>query len=428
MSKIQDLLAKKAEAWNAMQEIKSQLEKGESLADGDGLLRKKFEATSKAFEQAEEDIRAYESISKIGDLTAESLVEKELEKKNLTKEQKRIPTEGEAFLKLVKNNMDRSALTSEERGIVDKLKTRAQSTTDGAGGYTIPEEWAPDVYAVMLAYGPFAAEGNGSLGSQNGIGRVFSTAGGGTMHFPVTNDTANSGRMLSEGSSAASGATDLVYTEVTLDAHTATSDLIQVSNQLLQDNGVNFPAHLAEMLGIRLGRIYNSELTNGVGGTSNARGIADAATLYDATAETGAITQAEIRGLKFSVDHAYHRGPQSGFMLHQSTLSYIMGLDLSSNQTQPLFQPDFAAGAPGTLLGSPYWINNDLGELSDAGADLILFGDFSKFYIRRAGGVVVRQLNERYAELNQTAWVGFMRFDSDLIDATAVKRLKEDAT
>jgi HK97 family phage major capsid protein len=47
----------------------------------------------------------------------------------------------------------------------------------------------------------------------------------------------------------------------------------------------------------------------------------------------------------------------------------------------------------------------------------VLFGDFSKYVIRRALNPVLMRLNERYAEYFQTGFVMFERWDSDLIDA-----------
>jgi HK97 family phage major capsid protein len=50
-------------------------------------------------------------------------------------------------------------------------------------------------------------------------------------------------------------------------------------------------------------------------------------------------------------------------------------------------------------------------------AKSILFGDFSKYWIRRVAGVQVLRLTERYADFNQTAFIGFQRWDGNLIDA-----------
>ena len=48
----------------------------------------------------------------------------------------------------------------------------------------------------------------------------------------------------------------------------------------------------------------------------------------------------------------------------------------------------------------------------------MLFGDMSKFKLRKiGGGVTVLRLVERFAEYWQVGFVAFMRFDSNLVDA-----------
>ena len=50
-------------------------------------------------------------------------------------------------------------------------------------------------------------------------------------------------------------------------------------------------------------------------------------------------------------------------------------------------------------------------------AKAILFGDFSKYFIRRITGARVLRLVERYADYNQTGFVAFQRWDGALVDA-----------
>ena len=205
------------------------------------------------------------------------------------------------------------------------------------------------------------------------------------MHFPTNNDTANKGRLLTEGSDASSGTTDLTVGTFQLDAYNYTSDLIKVSKQLLQDTGVNFASFLQEQLAERLGRIYNEALTIGTG-SSQPQGFQNAATIGKTTASGTAITQAEITDLKYSVDRAY-RNENSAFMMHDSTVKEIIKLDTStSNYSQPLWQPSFREGEPSTILGFRYFVNNDMDEIA-ADKRVIAFGDWSKFYIRIVNGL-----------------------------------------
>jgi HK97 family phage major capsid protein len=59
------------------------------------------------------------------------------------------------------------------------------------------------------------------------------------------------------------------------------------------------------------------------------------------------------------------------------------------------------------------------------GTVTVLFGDFSKYVVRDAGAIRMRRLNERYAEADQTAFVGFLRSDGRYLNTAAVKKLTQ---
>ena len=53
----------------------------------------------------------------------------------------------------------------------------------------------------------------------------------------------------------------------------------------------------------------------------------------------------------------------------------------------------------------------------------IIFGDFSRFVVRKVMGFQVLTLRERYAENFQIGMVGFKRFDSELLNTAAIKHM-----
>jgi HK97 family phage major capsid protein len=73
-------------------------------------------------------------------------------------------------------------------------------------------------------------------------------------------------------------------------------------------------------------------------------------------------------------------------------------------------------GAPDTLMGSPYVINQAMSSMTSTGKS-ILFGDFSKYWIRDVRDFTLLRLDERFAEFLQVAFIAFMRTDGDLLDA-----------
>jgi HK97 family phage major capsid protein len=67
-------------------------------------------------------------------------------------------------------------------------------------------------------------------------------------------------------------------------------------------------------------------------------------------------------------------------------------------------------------MGYPVVVNNDVVAMA-ANAKSILFGDFKRYKIRRARGISLVRLNERYADNLQVGFFAYMRADGNLIDA-----------
>jgi HK97 family phage major capsid protein len=85
--------------------------------------------------------------------------------------------------------------------------------------------------------------------------------------------------------------------------------------------------------------------------------------------------------------------------------------------------PSLAANAPDTILGKPYFVNNAMASTLATENAVIAFGDWSRFVVRIVNDFSLRVLTERYAEFDQTAWLGLARMDSRLLNRTAIKFL-----
>ena len=100
--------------------------------------------------------------------------------------------------------------------------------------------------------------------------------------------------------------------------------------------------------------------------------------------------------------------------MHDQTLRDIRRL--KDGDGQYLFQPGLTAGAPSTVNGYPYVVNNDMATMA-ASARAVLFGKLSKYRIRRVRGIQFVRLSERYADALQVGFFAFARADGGLIDA-----------
>lgn len=188
-----------------------------------------------------------------------------------------------------------------------------------------------------------------------------------------------------------------------------------------QDSIFNMEALLGELLGERLGRIANTQLTTG-SGTGAPNGIVTASSLGVTTASATALAADELIDLIHSVDPAYRTGPKVGFMFNDSTLKVIR--KLKDGDGNYLWQMgNVQQGVPGSLLGYNYHVNQAVGSIpsSAAATKVALFGDFGKYFVRKVGSPVIGVLRERFWP--DMGIAGLIRFDGELGDTAAVKHL-----
>ena len=214
----------------------------------------------------------------------------------------------------------------------------------------------------------------------------------------------------------------MTFGQKVLDAYAWNTEWIRVSKELADDSIFAMEQILGDLLGERLGRIANAQLTVGTG-SSAPNGIVTGSTLGKTAASGTAITADEIIDLLHSVDPAYRVGPKVGFMFNDTTLATIRKLKDGDNNY--LWQMgNVQAGIPGTLLGYRYIVNQSMLSIPDSAAArrVMLFGDFSKYYVRKVGAPLVGALQDK------DFWPGFgvagyIRFDGELADTAAVKHL-----
>lgn len=307
------------------------------------------------------------------------------------------------------------SLSPEERAVLNqgyaKVEHRAQTTTNAAGGFTVPIELLNQIIVSMKAFGPMYDEA---------VGTVITTASGGKLTMPTVNDTAVTAEAHTEGATLTDdGGKDVTFGEKQLDAFAFNTEWLRVSKELDDDSIFAMEQFIGGLLGERLGRIANLQLTTGNGSTAP-NGIVTASTLGKTAAATAAITWDEVLDLEHSVDPAYRVGPKVGYMFNDTTLLALR--KLKDGDGNYLWQMgNVQAGIPNTFNGRTYRINQDMAVLG-AASKVMLFGDFGKYYVRKVGQPLIGAIQDK------DFWPGFgiagyIRFDGELADTAAVKHL-----
>lgn len=280
-----------------------------------------------------------------------------------------------------------------------ETEARAHSTTtDSEGGYLVPTDLLNEIEVALLAFGGVRE-----------VARVIRTESGNQLDLPTVNDTGNPGSIAAENGAVSE--TDITFGVKNLNAYKVSSDLVKIPFELLQDSDFNLAQLLGEILGERIARKAGALYTTGTG-SSQPNGVVTASATGVTAAGVAAITADEVISVFHSLGRAYRRN--GTWMFNDTTAQLLRKLKDSDNQY--IWQPGLQAGQPDILLGRPVVINDDMASPA-ASAKSILFGDFSRYWIRDVGGVRLRRLNERFADNDQIGFVGFLRTDGELANA-----------
>lgn len=305
-------------------------------------------------------------------------------------------------------------MTQEERQVLQQGMTEFRAQTAGtttAGGFTVPTTLSDFIIKSMAAWGPMY---------DDNICTTIQTASGNTMKIPTVNDTASTAGAHTEATALTDdGGKDAVFGQKSLEAYGFDTEFLRWSWELDMDSIFSMEQLLGQLLGERLGRIANLQLTTGTG-SSAPNGIITASTAGKTAASATAITADEILDLVHSVDPAYRMSPKTRFMFNDSTLLALR--KLKDGQGNYLLQtaPDGSGILNVGAYAAPYSINQAMASIA-TGAKTIAYGDFGKYYVRKVGAPVIGVLKERFWP--DMGIAGLIRFDGDLGDTAAVKHL-----
>jgi HK97 family phage major capsid protein len=282
------------------------------------------------------------------------------------------------------------------------------TTTDGLGGFLVPENWSDFISATELFKSDIEQ-----------VATVIRTANGQAFNLPANDDVAQVAAILGEGTAAT--VSDMDFTNVKFDPYTYGSGLVKVSNQLMSDNAFDLASFVGAQLANRLKRGINAGLTSG-NGTSAPQGVVTGSSLGKTAASATAVTVSEAMDLFYSVDASYRNAPNAGWMMNSNTAKAIRILGFGETNDFPAYVPGMSVGEPDMLFGKPVYINEDMADIA-TGVKSILFGDLSQYYIHEAGGVQILRLSERFADSLATGFIGYRRIDANVLQSSAIKHL-----
>ena len=253
------------------------------------------------------------------------------------------------------------------------------------------------------------------------VATLITTQSGENLNVPTTS-AFSTASIVGEGSQASTSDPTFVNSR-TLGAYKYVV-LVQLSNELALDAGVDVAGFLGRQAGTAIGVATRGHMTTG-SGSGQPYGIVTNSTagVTSATSVSGKPSVQNIIDLYHSVTAPYRLTPNCGWMMNSSTLGTVRGLRADTG-TYGSYDLVFKVGLEGnadTILGKPVYVNESVANTATT-AKSILFGAMDRYYIREVNGIDVAISDDFAFDYSVRTFRVTLRTDGVLIDQTgAVK-------
>lgn len=304
--------------------------------------------------------------------------------------------EAEQEQRAFKSWMQTGVISSENRSFLRETRDMGSFVGVGMGTNTITSS-----VLVPVGFDPLLAIAQKSYGQLVGAVRQLTTSTGEPMKYAMVDDTANSLTLLpteispvSELDANLSGGMSYV--------DDLTTGLVKVSNNLLNDSAFSVSDFISQTFGSRYYRGLAQMIQQGNGSHIAAIG---AGVPVGATTAADYVTLNSLISLFVSLDPAYLE--RASWVMSPATKATLM--QITDNYGRPLLQADIS-GTPFNALYGKTIVSSTYAPTIAAGNVPILFGDLSSYTLRTVSdGLILVRLSERYAEFNETGFIGRVR-------------------
>lgn len=312
----------------------------------------------------------------------------------------------------------RHFIVSAEEGLNYRDLLKSGATT---GGNTVPTSFYNRLVSHLIE----------TSGLMQAGPTVLNTNSGENIQIPKTT-AHSSAAIVTEGTAISES--DPAFGQVTLGAYKY-GTMIQVSRELVEDTGVDLQGYLAMQTGRALGNAFGAHMITGTG-SSQPTGVVTSATL-GVTGPTGTTTTFGTQStvgqggdllidLFYSVISPYRASASAAWLMRDATAA--IARKIKSSQGDYIWQPSLVVGQPDTILGKPVYTDPNVAAPA-ASAKSVLFGDFSQYFVRMAGGVRFERSDEYAFNTDLVSYRALLRADAALVDLTgAVKYFAHSAT
>jgi HK97 family phage major capsid protein len=307
------------------------------------------------------------------------------------------------------------------------VRNTMSTTTGSQGGYSMQSLVAAELIDLLKSYRYMRK-----------VASQITTAQGNPLSYPTSDGTSETGEWIAQNTTAT--AADPTFGTVAVNVFKASSKIVAVPIELLQDSQVDIQAMVFKRLADRIGRISNVGYTTG-GGSTDPNGLVTAASVgkTGTTGQTLTIIYDDLVDMVDSLDAAYLDVPSSspqmpgvepGWMFSQTMRRVVR--KIKDTAGRPIWTPSYdeglASATPDRLLGYPVYLNNDM-AVPAANAKSLAFGNFQRYLIRDSMEVTMFRFDDSaYMKLGQIGFLAWARTGGNLLDVNSVKLYQHSAT
>ena len=304
------------------------------------------------------------------------------------------------------DDSDVEAIRALAKGEIRSYNFERRDMTTSSTGSPVPTSFFDEVLLKARLVGPMLD-----------VSTVLNTAGGENLQIPSLSSYSSSSTVTAQGA-------NFSESDPTLNAFTTLGAykygfLIQVSRELIEDNGVDLFGFLSEQIGNGLGYNVQNALTNGTG-TVQPQGIVSAAGsgITGGTGVSGAFTADNLIDLYYSLDGAARLLPGVGWLMNGASIGAVRKLkDTAGNY---IFDPAASGDRRDLLMGKEVYENPHMANAGTA-VKSVLVGHLPSFYVRTVGGIRIDRSDEFAFNADLTTLRATMRVDSALVQSSHVK-------
>lgn len=276
--------------------------------------------------------------------------------------------------------------------------------TVGEGGYLTHDEFSADLRRIRDDYNALRPFVN-----------VIRTSGDHNIRVEATSGSAS---WLDEEGTYTESAPS--FTQVTLNAYKLTQ-LVLVSEELLQDSDFALDAYLADRFGKNFGIAEEAAFIAGTG-TLQPTGMISGAGAVTRTESplTAGITANTLLDVFYGLNRVY-RG-NATWLFNDDTVRVIRGL--TDGNDNFIWQPGLQMGQPDRVLGRPYVTSQHMPVAGESPLSAVaVFGDMSVYTVADRTNITIQRLNELYAATGQVGFRAWARVDGKVTQAAGIKKV-----